>query len=97
MEGQILTRAATAPVARSYALAPPPRLYARDDSSAEHGPDTPLQAMQGHEIRHRQRRGHVDDRGSSVTFDDELTPTSNDARGEIAGSNHSLVFSADVF
>jgi hypothetical protein len=87
MDGPILTRAATAPVTRSYALAPPPRVYARDDSSAEQGPDIPLQDMQGHEIRHRTRREGVDGHDNSVTLEEELTPTSSDAHEETEGSN----------
>jgi hypothetical protein len=53
MAAVTLTRAATAPVTRSYVLAPPPRLYAPDDSSAERGPVVPLPGMQGSEIRNR--------------------------------------------
>jgi hypothetical protein len=87
MDGSKLTSAATAPVTCSYALAPTPRLYARDDSSAERGPDIPLQDMQGHEIRHRQRREPVDGHDSSVTHEEELTPTSSDAHDETEGSN----------
>ena len=95
MSCPILTRAATAPVTRSCALAPSPRVYARDDNSAERGSRLPLQDMQSHEIRQRQRHEPVNDQDSSVTLEEELAPASSNSRKEAEGSNPSLVLSDD--
>ncbi len=95
MDGPILTRAATAPVTRSFTLAPVPRVYAKDDNSAERGSHVPLQNMQSHEIRQRQRHEPVDNDDSSVTVGEDLTPTSSDGREETGGIILFLMLSTD--
>jgi hypothetical protein len=96
MDGPILTRRATAPVTRSCALAASPRIYARDDNSAERGSRLPWQDMQNHEIRHRQRHEPVDDQDNTVTLE-ELTSTSSDSREETEGSDLSLALLANQY
>jgi hypothetical protein len=93
MSGPILARAATAPVTRGFALAPQPRVYAKDDNSAERGSHVTWQEMQSHEIRHRQRHEPIDNDDSSVTAGEDLTPTSSDGREEIEGIIPSSIFS----
>ena len=97
MSGPGLTRAATAPVTRSFALAPPPKVYAKDDNSAERGSHVVWQDMQNHEIRQRQRHEPVDKDDSSATVGEDQTPTSSDGREEIEGINSLLVYSTDHF
>ncbi|KAE9380009.1 hypothetical protein N431DRAFT_325452 [Stipitochalara longipes BDJ] len=81
MAGPILTRAATAPLTRSFVFAPPSRVYAKDDNSAERGLPIAWQNMQRHEIRHRHRQEPADNDDSSVTVE-ELTPASSDDHAE---------------
>lgn len=88
MAEPILTRAATAPVTRSFGLAPPPRVYAKDDNCAERGSHLPWQEMQSHEMRHRQRHESADNDDSSVTVGKELTPTSSEDREEREGMKY---------
>jgi hypothetical protein len=95
MSGPELTRAATAPVTRSFALAPPPRVYAKDDNSAERGSHVAWQDMQNHEIRQRQRHEPVDNDDSSATVEEDLTPTSSDGRDDIEGINSLFVYLTD--
>jgi hypothetical protein len=95
MSGPILARAATAPVTRSFALAPQPRVYAKDDNSAERGSHVTWQEMQSHEIRHRQRHEPIDNDDSSVTVGEELTRSSSDGREELEGIIPSLMSSTD--
>jgi len=92
MEGPILTRAATAPVTRSFALAPPPRNYAKDDNHAERGSHITWQDMQDHEIRQRHRQDSADNDDSSVTVGEKFTPTSSDGHEETEGNNRFLMF-----
>jgi hypothetical protein len=95
MDGPILTRAATAPVKRSSALALSPRIYAKDDNSAEQGSQVAWQNMQRHELRQRQRHGPVDSDDNSTTIEQDLTPTSTDEREEMEGIIPLLLFSID--
>jgi len=68
-----LARAATAPLIRSNVLAPPPRVYARDDSSAEQGSVVPSQDMQGSEVRNRRPHESHSDDSPTVSSQAELT------------------------
>jgi hypothetical protein len=71
-----LTRAETAPVTRTYVLAPLPRLYARDDSSAERGPVVPLPDMQGSEgseLRNRRQHESSSDNNPTTSSKEEKT------------------------
>lgn len=68
-----LTRAATAPVTRNYVLAPPPRQYARDDSSAERGSVVPLAVMQGSEFRNRRHHEPLNNDSPTVLPEKEQT------------------------
>jgi hypothetical protein len=95
MDGPKLTRAATAPVTPSFALAPLPTVYAKDDNSAERGSQVALQNMQRHELRQRQRREPVDSDDSSATMGQDLTPTSRDEQEEIEGIIPLFLFSTD--
>ncbi len=95
MDGPILTRAATAPVTPSFALAPLPKGYARDDNSAERGSQVALQNMQRHELRQRQRQEPVESDDSSATMGQDLTPNSRDEQEEIEGIIPLFVFSTD--
>ena len=99
MDGPILTRAATAPapVTPSFALAPLPTRYAKDDNSAERGSQVALQNMQRHELRQRQRQRQepVDSDDSSATMGQDLTPNSRDEQEEIEGIIPLFVFSTD--
>lgn len=95
MDGPRLTRAATAPVTPSFTLSPLPRVYAKDDNSAERGPQVALQNMQRHELRQRQHHEPVDSDDSSATIGQNLTPTSKDEQEEIEGIIPLFVFSTD--
>ena len=97
MDGPILTRAATAPapVTPSFALPPMPRVYAKDDNSAERGSQVALQNMQRHELRQRQHHEPMDSDDGSATIGQNLTPTSRDEQEEIEGIIPLFVFSTD--
>ncbi len=95
MDGPILTPAATAPVIPSYDLSPLPKIYAKDDNSAERGSQVALQIMQRHEPRQRQHHELAESDDGSATIGQNLTPTSRDEQEEIEGIIPSSLFSTD--
>ena len=89
---ETLTRPATAPVARSHVLAPPPRGYTRDDSSAELGSVVPMmdvQAAPGSELRNRHRQAGLNDGDPLAPSEPEL---SSDDRNDTKEGNVPILF-----